>query len=348
MLDTIDWSQPSRTDIKRLLMAEGELQQQLFRLARETRAAAGVDDVTIRGVVEITNFCQKRCDYCSMRANNRELDRYRLEAKEILDIVAEIKACNIGVAFLQGGQDPADDGILEEVIPVIKRDFDMEVLLCVGERPREKYLRWAELGADSFILKFELSDPVLHKQVIHASLDRRARCMQYIREAGMRLGTGNIVGMPGQTIDHLIDDILYAADIRPDFVSTSPFIPNEQTPYENDCSGNMNMTLNTMAIWRIMLRTPLIPTVSALEKIQADGQLAGLNAGANILTINFTPQRERSLFSIYSNKRFIVSYDHAMQTIERAGLRPKPVEDIVAPTRRPKSELALSRGGCPT
>lgn len=343
MIDNIDWSQPTRDELKRLLTAEGDLQQELFSLARQARTAAGADEVTIRGVVEITNYCQKRCDYCSMRANNRDLDRYRMDVKEILDIVAEIKACNIGVAFLQGGQDPADDAVLEEIIPIIKRDFDMEVLLCVGERPREKYLRWAEMGADSYILKFEMSDAELHQKVIHASLERRVRCMEYIREAGMRLGTGNIVGMPGQTIDHLVDDILYAVKVRPDFVSTSPFIPNENTPYEHTTSGNMNMTLNTMAIWRIMLRTPLIPTVSALEKIQTDGQLAGLNAGANILTINFTPQKERNLYSIYSNKRFIVSYDHAMRTIERAGLRPKPVEDIVAPTRRPRAEFATSR-----
>ena len=129
--------------------------------------------------------------------------------------------------------------------------------------------------------------------------------------------------MSSQTLDHLVKDILLALEIEPNFVSSSPFIPNHDTPLENIGYGNLDYTLNTMAIYRIGLKTPLIPAVSALEKIQLDGQLMGLNAGANVMTINFTPTEYREKYSIYSKKRFIVSLDHALNTIERAGLRLK-------------------------
>jgi biotin synthase len=129
------------------------------------------------------------------------------------------------------------------------------------------------------------------------------------------------VGLPHQTLDMLVDDIRLALEIRPDFVSSSPFIPNENTPLESLPYGNLNYTLNTMAIYRIALKTPLIPTVSALEKIQPGGQLMGFNAGANVITINFTPKNFQEKYLIYSQKRFVVRLDHALEILRQAGLK---------------------------
>jgi biotin synthase len=314
--------QLSRDEVRRLLTSTGDSQQELFARARATRRAVCGDQVWLRGLVEISSYCQKKCDYCAMRAPNRKLDRYRLTADEILDVVAVIHSHGLPIAFLQGGQDPRCDEVVEEVIPVIKREFGMHVLLCLGERPRHVYERWVELGADSYILKVEASDPQLYRDVIHAPIERRLECTRWIQELGMKLGTGNIVGLPGQTLEHLVDDVFFAASLRPDFVSSAPFIPNEDTPYENGGYGSVDVTLNTMALWRVLLRSPLIPTVSPLEKIRPGGQLAGLNAGANVMTINFTPTEWRQRYAIYSRERFVVSIDHAFRTIERAGLRP--------------------------
>ncbi|EAZ92671.1 radical SAM protein [Crocosphaera chwakensis] len=313
----------SKSELKELIQAQGELQQDLFRQAREVRQQAGVDEVLLRGVIEISNYCQKNCDYCAMRAANPKLNRYRMAAEEILEIADQIAQMDISILFLQAGQDPQSDSVVEEVIPEIKRRYNFPVLLCMGERPQNVYQRFAQLGADSYILKFEVSNPELHRDIIHTPLERRLQCLRWLQEAGFEVGTGNIVGLRGQTLDHLVEDIRLALEIQPNFVSSSPFIPNQDTPLENIGCGNLDYTLNTMAIYRIALKTPLIPTVSALEKIQPDGQLMGLNAGANVMTINFTPPEYREKYSIYSKKRFIVSLDHALNTIERAGLRLK-------------------------
>jgi biotin synthase len=312
----------TRDEVRRLITATGDDQQALFERARAVRRERCGNAVLLRGLVEISNYCQKKCDYCAMRAPNRELERYRLTAEQILEVVAEIKRHNLNIAFLQGGQDPRCDEILEEVIPVIKREMGLPVLLCLGERPKRVYERFVELGADSYILKIEASDPDLYRQTIHAPIESRLQCTRWIQESGMKLGTGNITGLPGQTLDHLVGDIFFAAGLKPDFVSSAPFIPNEDTPFEEIGFGPLGMTLNTMAIWRIMLGDPLIPTVSPLEKIQRGGQLMGLNAGANVMTINFTPTEWREKYAIYSRERFVVTLDHAYETIERAGLRP--------------------------
>ena len=327
----------TRADVRRLLASTGSEQQALFERARAVRHKRCGDAVLLRGLVEISNYCQKKCDYCAMRAPNRNLDRYRLSADQILEVVAEIKRHNLNIAFLQGGQDPHCDRILEDVIPVIKREIGLPVLLCLGERPKHVYQRFVELGADSFILKIEASNPELYRQVIHAPIESRMQCTKWIQEVGMKLGTGNIVGLPGQTMEHIVEDIFYAVSLRPDFVSSSPFIPNEATPYEEVGFGPINVTLNAMAIWRVMLGNPLIPTVSPLEKIQRGGQLMGLNAGANVMTINFTPTEWRDKYAIYSRERFVVTLDHAYQTIEQAGLQPmaRRTEPVNSPNSIP-------------
>ncbi len=321
----------TRDDLFRLLTVTGDEQQELFRQSRAVRHEEVGDEVVLRGVIEISSYCQKHCDYCSMRATNKEQDRYRLSAEEILEIVDGMRSFPISTAFFQAGQDPKIDALLEEVIPTIKNDFGMNVLLCLGERPKHVYQRFAELGADSYILKFEVSDAQLYRDVIHADPERRFRCFDWIKDAGMKLGTGNIVGLPGQTSRHLVDDIQFACELKPDFVSSAPFIPNENTPHEHVPFGDVDITLNTMAIWRIMLGDPLIPTVSALEKIRPGGQLQGLNAGANVVTINFTPEVWRAQYGIYSRDRFVVSSGHAFDMIEQAGLRVKtPARSMVS------------------
>lgn len=312
----------TRAEVKHLLTVTGDEQQALFARAREVRHKECGDGVLLRGLIEISNYCQKQCDYCGMRRNNKNLERSRLTADQILEIVQEIKDQGLNIAFLQAGQDPGTDKMLEKVIPIIKQDIGLPVLLNLGEREKRVYQRFRDLGADSYILKIEASDPELYEKTIHAPIARRLECTRWIREVGMKLGTGNIVGLPGQTIDHLVGDIMFAAELRPDFVSSSPLIPNEDTPVEHAELGSIDMTLNTMAMYRIMLGDPLIPTVSPLEKIQKGGQLAGLNAGANVMTINFTPNEVRDNYVIYSRGRFVVTIDHAYKTIEKAGLHP--------------------------
>lgn len=306
--------------ILHLLTCEGEAQQTLFRVARAARRAAGMDVVKLRGVIEISNYCQKHCEYCALRPQNWEIARYRMDAATILAITREIVAEGITTVFLQSGQDPKSDSTVYEAIPRI-RALGVDVLLNLGEKSRETYARYLAAGAGSYILKFETSDSNLYQAIVGTPLAKRLECARWIQEVGMKLGTGNIIGLPGQTLDTLVEDILLAQKMQPDFVSSSPFIPNENTPLEHLDMGNLQLTLNSIAICRLLFPGALIPAVSALEKICEGGQLMGLKAGANVLTINFTPKDFRDKYAIYSKERFVVSLDHARATIKGAGLR---------------------------
>ena len=305
----------------RLLTSSGSEQQELFRQARAVRHQHLGDEITLRGVIEISNICQKNCDYCAMRRSNRSLKRFRLDGETIMTFARSITETGITTVFLQAGQDLHCDPILEEVIPAIANDLGAEVLLNVGERSKETYERFAQLGAQSFIMKYETSDAAGYEHVVHEPLDKRIQCMKWIRDAGMKIGTGNIIGLPHQSIASLVSDIWLAFKFEPDFVSTAPFIPNLGTPLQDQPCGDIYLTLNTMATLRIGLKYALIPAVSALEYIRTGGQLMGLNAGANIMTINFTPKLYRGHYNIYTKDRFIVSLNHVVNTATMAGFK---------------------------
>ncbi|MDR1532984.1 MAG: radical SAM protein [Clostridiales bacterium] len=322
---TPDFGLFTKADIVKLLLAEGEAQQELFARAREARERIFRRNLKVRGVIEISNACVKNCDYCAMRRENVSLDRYYLDPETILTAARQIVEAGISTVFLQSGQNPKCDKLLCQVIPEIAADCG-EVLLCAGEKEPAVYEAYKAAGATSYILKFEASNPALYETVTHSEAGRRLACARYIREAGMKLGTGNIIGLPGQTIDDIAEDILFAISLNPDFVSASPFIANKGTPFENMPAGGINLVLNTIAILRIAMPYALIPTVSALEYISpgalgpTSGQAAGLLAGANVITVNFTPKASRDKYAIYASDRFVVGLAHARRTAERAGM----------------------------
>lgn len=322
-----------RAEVLELLQASGPAQEELFRWARDVRREEGLDDVTLRGVIEVSNVCRKSCDYCAMRAPNPHLSRYELKPDHILELAGAIRQAGIGVVMLQSGEHPRHEELLDTVIPVLRREFGLSVVLCMGEWDVEMFGKYRRMGADGYILKFETSDNVLYQRMTRNRRSRRIESVEWARAAGLQVGTGNMVGLPGQTLESVVDDIYLGAELKTDFISSSPFIPNPNTPYENHPSGDLGVTLNAIALYRIALRRPLIPSVSALETLKPDGQLQGLNAGANVITVNFTPREARNLYHIYSDHRFVVSLEHAQRTIERAGLRPRkssPGADPVA------------------
>lgn len=293
IIENLKYEGIDKSKIIQLLQARGNLQKELFEQARKTRQKHFRNKVFVRGVIEISNYCRKNCDYCAMRYPNKKLERYRLTASEICFIAKQIKNVGIKTLFIQSGEDITIDKIVEEVLPKIKKELKLKIILCIGNRSKKQYKKFIKLGADAYILKFETSNPSLFQKIRYEPLQQRLQCVRWLKELGFKVGTGNITRLPGQTIESIADDILLAQQLHTHFVSTAPFIPNQDTPFENVPYGDLNLALNTIAIWRIMFKDVLIPTVSALEKIKKNGQLLGFSAGANVITINFTPLQYR-------------------------------------------------------
>lgn len=312
-----------RKEMRQLLLARGKEQEELFAASRRARNDHWGDVAILRGVVELTNVCRVNCDYCPMRRDNLlDNDRYFITSDELMERVAEVKECGIDIVLLQGGETPTLLPMLEDAIPRVRSHFDgqVEILLNVGNLKRTQYARLRELGATSYILKHETSDPELHQQIRHQSLKSRLQCLRDLRDLGFKVGTGLISSLPGQRLESIIDDIELAGELGVDMCSVSPFIPAPDTPLKLAPVGDNELALNIIACLRLSYPHFLIPSVSALERAQGGGQSRGLESGANVMTVNFSSAADQKRYLIYGKDRFIVKLDHVKQIASAAGL----------------------------
>lgn len=305
------------------LQARGAEQQRLFAAARAARRLATGDLMTLRGVIEVTNVCRVNCDYCPMRRENtKQNERFQLSTREIVEIADEIVGAGIRVILIQGGETPSILAPVEDAVrEILARHGDgLEIILNLGNFSRSQYARLRDAGAGSYILKHETSDPRLFSTLRHESFEDRMQCMRDLKELGFKLGTGLISSLPGQTIESIAEDILLAGEIDVHMCSVSPFVPAPNTPMSDVPIGDNELALNAIACMRILYPRILIPSVSALERNSEGGQRRGLDAGANVLTVNFTKREQQNKYLIYGKNRFVVTADHARATIRAAGL----------------------------
>jgi biotin synthase len=312
-----------RATISKWLQVKGETQQRLFAAARQARRNTYGDRVIVRGLMEVTNLCRVNCEFCPMRRDNtRRNTIFELSEEQILEAAGRIKESGINIVFLQAGELKKTTQIVGNALPKIRAMFDgaVEILLCLGNKSEEEYIYLRSQGATSYILKHETSDPELNEKLRHSSFTDRLNCLGTLVRTGYKVGTGTIIGLPGQTIESIADDLLLARDIGAHMVSASPFIAAPDTPLAHQPPGDVNMTLNFISLARLMNPRWLIPSVSALETASSGGQTAGLAAGANVLTVNFTPVNERENYLIYGKDRYIVRNDHVNEIVAKSGL----------------------------
>jgi biotin synthase len=277
----------------------------LFGFADAVRRESVGDGVLLRGIVEFSNVCRNTCRYCGLNRRNTHLARYRLTRDQILDAVRNTAEAGIETVVLQSGEeDNLDADWLTEVIAGIGRSLDAAITLCVGERSREEYRTWKLAGADRYLLKIETSNPGLYRELHPGmSFENRTRCLEDLAALGYQTGSGNLVGLRGQTVESLAEDLRFFKRGRFDMISVSPFIPHPHTPLAGEPAGDLMMTLKMIALTRIVCPHAHIPASTAIGSLHGrDERPRALAAGANVVMPNFTPGPVRWLYDIYPGK----------------------------------------------
>jgi len=276
----------------------------LYQEANRVRKAYCGDKVHIRGIIEFSNYCNKDCSYCGLRRSNKKVVRYRMNIDEI--ILAATKVLSIGckTIVLQSGEDSfykIDD--LCNLVEKIKNKFDCAITFSIGERTYQDYKQLRSSGVDRYLLRFETSNKRLFKYLKpDSSYQQRRECLSWLKELGYQTGSGNMIGLPGQTLDILADDILLIEELDLDMVGMGPFIPHPDTPLQNKKLSNLELTLKTYALVRIITKNTHIPATTAVGTIDLGGREKALCCGANVIMPNFTPEEYRKYYEIYPNK----------------------------------------------
>ncbi|MGM9993664.1 MAG: radical SAM protein [Candidatus Avigastranaerophilus sp.] len=316
-----------REQIKQILLFKDEKQEELFAAARKIRNEGKFkDNVELRSVIELSNICAQNCKYCSIGKNGKKT--YILSKETVLSRIKMLADLGRRTFLLQSGENRNQkfiDDISFCCSKAIEIYPDIKIILCMGNLSKEQYKQLKESGASRYILKFETSNEQHHKFTRPTdTIQNRLECIQNLTDIGFKVGSGNIVGLPEQTLDNLIDDLILINKLNLSMVSATKFIPNEFSEFKDYPMGDVNITLNFLSVLRILKPDCLIPSTTSLSTGNKDGQLNGLLAGCNTVTIHDgTPKEFEKNFSIYSEKRFSPAEEYCREIIKKANLIPQ-------------------------
>ena len=272
--------------------------------------------VFLRALIEFTSYCRNDCYYCGLRRSS-SAERYRLSHDGILSTCSLAYDLGFRTFVLQGGEDPYfTDERMASLICDIRRSFpDAAITISIGERSEESYRRMKEAGADRYLLRHETADS-MHYGVLHPasmSLENRKNCLRSLKRLGYQTGAGMMIGSPGSSYRTLAEDMLFLQELRPQMVGIGPFIPHHGTPFRDEPMGSVDLTLRMLSLVRLLDPHVLLPSTTALGTADENGQIRGLDAGANVIMPNITPMDARRKYSIYDNKK--ISGDEAAENL---------------------------------
>ncbi len=276
----------------------------LFAAADKIRRDFVGDGVYLRALIEFSNYCKNNCLYCGIRAGNTRVKRYRLTPEQIIQTAKQAVGYGYKTIVLQSGEDVwFDADKLCAIIQEIKK-LDVAVTLSIGEKSREEYAAYRRAGADRYLLRIETTDKNLYEKLDpHMSWENRVRCLHDLKELGYEVGSGSLVGLPGQTVESLADDLLFFKELPVDMAGIGPFIPHPQTPLATEKpDGHFDLALKMMALMRLLLPDINIPATTAMETLHPQGRLIALKSGANVVMPNTTDTEFRPLYELYPGK----------------------------------------------
>jgi biotin synthase len=321
LAELVKQSDFNRDEIAFLLGRREKADVEVLRKAAEERCFACVGNkVHFRGLVEFSNICVCDCLYCGIRKSNAEISRFFLTIDEVMQAAQWCAEQGYGSLVLQSGE-RRDEAFIEFVENAVRRiraetrtakqPDGLGITLCVGEQTKETYARFMAAGAHRYLLRIESSSPRLFRQLHPAaqSLDHRLQCLQWLRETGFQVGTGVMIGVPGQTLEDLADDVLFFRSLDVDMIGMGPYLVHKQTPMAVHTSEMTprheevyQLALNMIAVTRLVLRNVNIAATTALQAMKPTGREEGLTYGANVIMPQLTPTEFRKDYQLYEGK----------------------------------------------
>ena len=292
----------SQDDIVSLLKLEDF--SKVFELADKINFDNFKNKVDIRAILEFSNNCKRKCAYCGLNSNNTKLTRYRMTEDEILQTTFEAYNAGYKTIVLQSGEDSYfTSKKIGNLVKKIKENIDIAITVSCGEMSYEDYKYIKECGADRYLLKHETSDEKLYSS-LHScgTLRNRIKCLKNLKTLSYYTGGGFMIGLPGQTLYTIANDILTLKSIPCDMAGIGPFISSNDTPLRNMKNGDTLLVKKAVAITRILLPKSHLPATTALGVIDSKEKDNIFSCGANVIMRKVTPQKYEQFYSIYPNK----------------------------------------------
>ncbi|MFC1499439.1 [FeFe] hydrogenase H-cluster radical SAM maturase HydE [Candidatus Zixiibacteriota bacterium] len=294
------------TDLSRLDLLRSD--------ADETRCRHVGDSVHLRGIIDFSNHCTRRCTYCGINADNKTLRRYRMSIDEIVTCAKSFKAQGLMTVVLQSGEDRRNTtDWITELILRIRQETGLAITLSLGERRPEELETWRTAGAERYLLKIETTDRALYESTQPGRRNAwpsRFATLETLRALDYEVGSGIMVGLPGQTMESLADDLVHLGRFGPDMIGIGPWIPHPAASISlaardetDQVPNDLRTTLKVLALARLVCPDTNLPATTALLSVGLlQAWEGGLSGGANVIMPDRTPAHYGRLYTIYPGR----------------------------------------------
>jgi biotin synthase len=302
-----------------LNMDYDQYKETVMKEAYDILVAHKKKQIKVTGMLAFNNRCKNQCTYCGMRANNTDLKRYTMPLKESIAIEKTFESVGINRIFFISGDDP--NYFFNDLKIMVEEASKMGLytMMGVGERSYEEFLELKEAGLDEYALKFETANPILFEKIKpRKTLEKRLASIDDLKKSGLRLGSGDIVDFPGQTLDNLAEDILLTKKLEIHWAPIIPYMPVPGTPLAKEGPrGSVEIMQKVISILRIMLPDVDLTAQQPGKDLSKglgdyDANRDAIKAGANLLFVDMTPKEEQENFRVIEHRVL-----NEMKTVER-------------------------------
>ncbi len=281
----------------------------LAALAHEVRLAWAGPTVEVEGILSAkTGGCPEDCHFCgqSARFDTEVKATPFLDTGEVLAAAAETAALGASEFCIVLAVRGPDDRIMARIVdlvPQIEASTGLNVAVSAGILTRGQALELAAAGVHRYNHNLETSRSFFPQVVTTHSFDERVRTCGYVREAGMELCCGVLLGM-GETAAQRLELIEQVREVGPAEVPVNFLNPRPGTPLQVRRPLAALEAIRWIALFRLALPAVILRYAGGreitLRDLQALGMTAGINAlivGNYLTTLGRAPQEDLTMLA---------------------------------------------------
>jgi biotin synthase len=278
-------------------------------LAHEVRMRWCGPEVEVEGIISLkTGGCPEDCHFCSQSGRfETPVRSVRLDIPMLVEAARETAATGATEFCIVAAVRGPDERLMAQVragVAAIQAEVEINVACSLGILTREQAVELSDLGVHRYNHNLETARSHFGSVVTTHTWEERRETLQLVRELGMEVCCGGIIGM-GETLEQRAEMAAQLADLGPDEVPLNFLDARPGTPFEGYPPVSAPDALRTIAAFRLALPRTILRFAGGRELTLGDlgarqGMVGGINAmivGNYLTTLGRSPQEDLDLLA---------------------------------------------------
>ena len=259
----------------------------LFQAQTVHRQHFNPNEVQVSTLLSIkTGACPEDCKYCPQSARyNTGLEKETLlEVEKVLQRAKEAKDAGSSRFCMGAAWRNPRDRDMPYIIRMIQevKNLGMETCMTLGMLTEEQAKQLADAGLDYYNHNLDTSPEFYNAIITTRTYQDRLETLQHVRDAGMKICSGGLVGM-GEQVQDRAGLLVQLANlpVQPESVPINMLVKVKGTPLENQEELDPFDFIRTIAVARILMPKSHVRLSAGREKMNDQMQALCFMAGAN-------------------------------------------------------------------